>query len=531
VQSEAILKPYDPQRSLWMGWRVLLVAALIITAAFYGLMAAVLPLRLITIPMVPILLVAALCLWLLPDIGGMHDRFYGRMLLWVLGLQALWPYYVAINLPGLPFIGPMRVVVGSMAAVFLFNLATSADMRARAIDSLKPVIWIARLYAVWVALMVITLPFSDQILQSITRLINNQIYWTMFLVLAAVAAQRPGWVRRAVTVMVAATIPLALLSLYEYSQSKVFWIEYVPDFLMARDELNERLLSSSARASTGELYRVRGVFTVTLYLVEYLAIVLPLAVHLAATARRPLHRLLLWAGVMAMISALMVTDSRSAMIAIVLTFGLYILFDAVQRRTDEPRSLIAMTTLLAYPVGAALTAAVILLWRRAYVAVIGGGQHGPSDLAREIQWDKGLDLLKSNPIGHGAGRSAEVVGYTNPAGELTIDSYYLSLLVDYGILGLPIFLVIFTTPIIHAWRAVRQPGLDPELRLLMPVGISIFIFAFLKSVLQGEWFMPIIFILLGISITLHGRIQAASSAASSGRALVPAGSTLRPAVG
>jgi hypothetical protein len=520
VASNAVLRPYDSQRRLWVGWRVLLLGLLVAVAAFYGLMAAVLPLTLITFPLAPIILLAIFTLWLLPDIGGMHDRYYEKLILWVLAVHIIWPPYIALNLPGLPWISPLRVVMTMLAATFLFNLATSEQMRSEAAASVKAVPHVKTLFWIFWALTTVTLLYSNDRTAALTKYINNQIFWTMLFVVGAVVARRDGMARRAVAVMVAATIPAALVSMVEFKFERVIWVEYLPTFLWGDEELVGRLMTSSARSTTSDLYRVRGTTFNNLYFGEYLSMILPLAVHLAFTAKKFLRRALLVLGILALVVAMYLTGARSAIIGILLTAGIYTLLTALRRRTDNPRSIGAMATLLAYPAMAAVGVAAILLWRRAYVLVLGGGQHSPSNEARQVQWSNGFEILKGNPFGHGAGRSAETLGYTNLGGEVTIDTYYLSLLLDYGMLALPIFIIIFATPLHLAWTSVRSK-VDSDVEMLVPLGIGLFNFLIIKSVQSSESNMPVAFIMLGICMALAARMRSIANEKTMAEARLP----------
>ncbi|GGI90918.1 hypothetical protein GCM10007973_29030 [Polymorphobacter multimanifer] len=505
MASNAVLRPYDPQRKLWVGWRVLLFVALVAVSAFYGMMAAVLPMRLISFPLAPILIMAGLILWLLPDIGGMHDRFYEKLLLWVLAVHMLWPPYIALNVPGLPWISPPRIVMAILVATFLMNLATSQQMRSEAAASVKVLPRINTVFWCFWLLTTLTVFISRDPSQAITKYVNNQIFWTMMFVLGAVVGRREGMARRAAVAIVASTIPAALTSMYEFRVGKVFWVEYLPTWLWGDTELVGNLLDSSARSTTADLYRVRGTTMNALYFAEYLSMVLPLAVHLAFTSKIFWKRALLAAGIMAMMVAMYLTGARSGNIGILLTFGLYTMLAAIRRRTDNPGSIGAMATLVSYPVIAMVGVATILLWRRAYVLVLGGGQHSPSNEAREVQWANGIDILQRNPIGHGAGNSAETLGYTNLGGSLTIDTYYLSLMLDYGVIALPLFFLIFSSPLFLAFKSVFRKN-DNDVEMLVPMGIGLFNLLIIKSVQSSESNLPVAYILLGVCFALTARM-------------------------
>src|SRR3546814_15075303 len=71
--------------------------------------------------------------------------------------------------------------------------------------------------------------------------------------------------------------------------------------------------------------------------------------------------------------------------------------------------------------------------------VWGGGAASYSTQARIEQYQKGLGLVMENPLGYGIGRGSVTLGFTNPEGVETIDTYYLLILLEYGVLGFLIF--------------------------------------------------------------------------------------------
>src|SRR3546814_17019830 len=76
--------------------------------------------------------------------------------------------------------------------------------------------------------------------------------------------------------------------------------------------------------------------------------------------------------------------------------------------------------------------------------VWGGGAASYSTQARIEQYQKGLGLVMENTLGYGIGRGSVTLGFTNPEGVETIDTYYLLILLEYGVLGFLIFYGFFS---------------------------------------------------------------------------------------
>lgn len=490
-----VLKPYERRRSA--GWltRVVLAAALIGVATFYGLMIAVLPPQLMIVPTVPILIMAALILWLLPDTDHVYDGAMDRLMSIYFGANVLWPAYIAINAPGLPWVTPTRIAVFALLLVVLFNLATSQVLRRRILESTDGVPILRKLFWGFWIMTTLSLFLSAEPFFSITKYANNQIFWTMMFAVTAYLSTREGFVMRMSRTLAWSTIVIALLGIYEYKIQRVFWLDHLPSFLKVDPDYLERIMATQARAGT-DVYRTKATFATSLSFAEYLGMVFPLLVHFTARAKSFPKFVAMFAGVIATMAAMVLTNARSAMVGMLMTFVIYVLFAAWRARQRSPNSLGATATLYAYPMGVGIVALLVVFWQRAHVMVLGGAAAQASSDARKLQWQMGIKIVERNPVGHGVGRAAEVLGYTNGEGTLTIDTYYLSLLLEYGVIGLAVFVLLFALPGWFGFKAFSDARTDEE-ELAGPLAIGLVNFTVIKSVLSSEINMPIAFVMLG----------------------------------
>lgn len=507
MASAHILKPYERRRDAGPVKRLVLGAALIFLAAFYGLLCSVLPMQLLVIPAVPILLLTALIFWLLPDVGGYNEAWLANAVVWFAGLNILWPSYVALNAPGLPWITPTRVVIFAMIAIAVTNYATSAELRGRIATAMNSLPLVRKLFWAFWAVTTVSLVMSSQPFQSLNKYANNQIYWTLMFALSAWLATREGFAMRFGRVMAWTIIVVSIFAIFEYRSGAPFWINRLPAFLKIDTALLEQLGSLNARAGT-DVYRVRGTFAGALYFAEYLALAFPFVVHFLFTAQRFWHFVLMLAGAVLVATVMVLTSSRSAMLALLLTMLAYGFMFAWRLRQQRPESIGASAALFAYPVFAMVMAILVVFWRRLHVMVIGGGQHASSTETRGVQWEMGLPKIATHPLGHGVGRSGLELGYYNPGSDNpTVDSYFLTLLLDYGPLGLLFFLALFIVVIWFGFRA-HDRARTPEMKLLAPMTVALLNFVIIKSVASTEINFPIVFIMTGCILGLIYRQRA-----------------------
>lgn len=499
-----ILKPYERRRPPGPFRRLLAGMGLVFVAAFYGLMCTILPMQMIIVPMVPILLMTALILWMMPDTGVIHEDLVATLMVWYVGLNVMWPSYVALNAPGLPLITPTRMVVFAMVAVALWNYATSAELRARIRDGFAAAPLVSKLFWAFWAATTFSLVMSAEPFQSVSKYLNNQLYWTLMFALAAWLGMREGFAMRISRVLAWTIIIVALLSILEIRTGAPIWIDRLPAFLRIDTALLEQMSSGNARAGT-DLNRVRGTFTGALYYAEYLALAFPFVVHFAVRSRRFYQFVLLVAGIVAVATAMVLTSSRAAMLALLLTVVVYGFMVAWRMNRQRPESIAASAGLFAYPVLAIVLAALVVFWRRLHVMVIGGGQHAASTETRGVQWEMGIPKVITHPFGHGVARSGLELGYYNPGSENpTVDSYFLTLLLDYGPLGLLFFVAMFVTIIWLGFRAHNRATTE-EMLLTAPITVALINFIVIKSVASAEINLPIVMILMGLLVGLIAR--------------------------
>ena len=498
--ASTILKPYESKKDPGPFRRFLAFMLLILVAVIYGLMTAVLPMQLLSVPLVPIIILIAIILWMLPDIGGIKEEQIGAMMLWYIGFGVVWPSYVAFDVPGLPWITPTRITVFTMLAVIVLNFSSSSEFRGRLKDAINEPKLLRNVFWLFWAATTFSLVFSNKPTESLNKYFNNQIFWTMMFPLSAFLATRPGFVMKMWKIVVIGTAVIMLSGIYEYRIERVFWLDHLPSFLKVDPEYLSRVMKSQARAGT-DIYRVRGNFATSLYFSEFLAMVFPFFLHFTVREKRVLPFVLLLLGTFGMMTVMYLTNARSAMVGLVLCFPLYLLFVTLRERKINSQSVMATAMVVAYPVAVTILAALVELWPRLHVMVLGGGQHQASSDARKVQWAMGWPKIFSHPFGYGVSRNGEALGYYNLAGEITVDSHYLTLMLDSGIAALPLFIMCFMIP---AWLALvyYREARTPEQELLAPLALGLVNFVVIKSVLTSEGSVPLAFVMSGCIIGL-----------------------------
>lgn len=473
----------------------MLLFAILAYSALTGVAVALLPPQLMFILAVPIIIALGVILWVLPDGGHVPESALATLLVAWIVANCLWPNYISLDLPGLPWINPPRIIVVALLAMSLIAFSMSSRMREEAATVLRAIPFLNYVFWVFWATTLLTIPLSYSPMFSINKWINNQIFWTFMFVLSAWLCVRPGVMGRIARVLTWSAILVSLEGIYEFSIEQVPWMNSIPSWLRVDETLLGAVLRSQARAGT-ELYRARGTFNVSLTFAEYLAIVYPFIIHMTINARGFVAKGLLMAGLAAVLAAMYLSGARSGMIGFFMSVLLYGGFAAFRYWRRQRQSLVGVSTMAMMPFAATIFLALALTWPRLHNMTFGGAQHNPSSEARAAQWAMGLPKFFSNPIGHGPGTGGNVLGYTNLGGFGTIDTYYVSLLLEYGLVGFIAFMLLFGAQLIWGLKMylIAEPG---DESFAGPATIALLNFLVIKSVLSSEFNMPLAFVLLG----------------------------------
>jgi hypothetical protein len=449
----------------------------------------------------PIGLLAVLAIWSLPDARTAPVRSTEALFFAFFICLAVWPNYLAIALPGLPWITMVRLTGIPMALALLICLSTSRQFRADLLDRISSVPLLWKALSVFVAIQFITIALSKQPSASLSKFIVQQVNWTAIFFISCYIFSKPGRPMRWALLFWFTAVWISALGVWEARLQQVLWSGHVPSFLRVEDAAN--ILRGSVRSATGE-YRVKTTFSTALGMAEFIALALPFVLHFALSHRALLVRIVAGATVPLLIYVVLETQSRLGMVGSIMSLALYFAFWAMIRWRRNPEDLFGPLIVFATPFVLGAVLAATFLVRRLRTKVWGTGATQASDASRDAQIEMGLPLIMRNPIGHGPGQAAEVLQFRGGGGILTIDNYWLSIGLEYGVIGFIAFYGMIALGIIfsalYALRYARQGS--AEFDLFIPISVSLANFIVIKLVFSQPDNHPLIFMLLGLVVAL-----------------------------
>jgi hypothetical protein len=507
-----VLRPYVDLHSRWrLAARFLVPLGVGLFCIVYGFFFAITAPFLIVPLAAPVGVLALLAIWALPEnnvvpVKAMELTFSAS----IIGL-ILWPNYLALTLPGLPWITMIRLTGFPMAFFLLISLSASSTFRHRILDTAGATPLAFRMFLLFTANSFISLPFSHQIGDSVNKLLIQNLNWTCVFFVSLYIFRQPGRIESYLRLLLALAITIIAFSLWEAWGEQVLWGGHVPSFLRVEDPSAQRALAGAVRGATGQ-YRTKATFSTALGLSEYLALMTPFALHWATGRYNTALRLLGLALIPTLYFVIRLTDSRLGVVGYLVSCLVYLLLWSLVRWRRRMSDIMTAAIVYAYPSMFLTAVAATMFSHKVHVLVFGGGSTAASNEARGNQFKMALPALLRNPIGHGAGQSGDAMGYK--AGDfIAIDSYYINLALDYGVLGVALYVAIFAMIIGAAVTTMLRgrPTEDREAGLLLPLATCLSAFLVIRGVFGQADIHPIIFMMSGMVIALVARAQAKSA--------------------
>ena len=140
--------------------------------------------------------------------------------------------------------------------------------------------------------------------------------------------------------------------------------------------------------------------------------------------------------------------------------------------------------------------------------VLGGGSTVGSTAARQTQLGMAMEKLLTHPWGFGSGQAGRAMGYAK-GDFITVDNYFISVVLEYGILGALFWYGMFVIAIIVAVRYCisAEFGRRPEAQLLAPLAVSLSAFLIIKWVHGQSDNHSVYFMMLGMISALVYRLK------------------------
>ncbi len=514
----------------WQRHRIKLLLLVGFYSWFVGMFFAVTTTYFLVPLVAPLALIATLVIWLLPDVGKAPTKTISNFVFAFVIVVLCWPNYIGIDFPGLPWITMIRLVALPLCVLLLVSLSISAQFRHEMAETLAAAKAVPWMLAGFIGVAFCSIFWSTDVGYSANKFSVAVFSWFVPFFAAVYAFRTPGrltWLGRT---MFGITIFVCLIGLVENHMQKVLWSGHLPKLLSIQDPAVLSLLAGTVRSVTGK-YRVIATFANALNLAEFLGLAMPFVLHFMLIANRWYKRVIAGATIPLMFAVVSFTDSRMGMINMFVAIMLYVFFWSMRYRQKNPESPIGTGLLVSYPLGAfAFFLSTFFVGKIRHLVWGDGSQQGSNDM-RVLQIHTGVPKILDRPWGWGMGRAPETLALDS------IDNFYLTVGLEYGLPGLVLFFGMFGVAI---WNGVKRAITFPrgELGMMVPLVIALVNFMMVKMTLSQQDSHGVVFVLLGALVAACWRFDeekrataAAADAATAEVAQASAPAAARPSPG
>jgi O-Antigen ligase len=499
-----IRPPYssDPRTPAARRQRFVALLCLSLFLLTWGMAFAVFAPLFILLFFAPIVILTLVVIWAMPVSHHAPVGALPNMLFLFIVLLVMWPNYIAFAPPGIPWITMQRLSGVPLALILLICLSTSRELQKSVGAALRSAPLLSGFFIAFNLQEAVSIVYSMAPVTSFDVFVNSELSLTAIFITAVYVFQRVGRIELMVRLLWLMSILVGLIALIESRQGHVPWAGHLPSFLQINDPVVVAMLRGGKRFG---VYRAQSTFGNALGLAEYGAVILPFLINFLIGSYGALTR---WAAALSIPFLLVVVFLTGSRLGLVGCFASAILTGVAWAGPKWARDRNAVIAPIVF-----LGTAAILPAAFASVYLVGfvhskvlGGAASASTVARDTQTKMAIPKLLTHPFGHGIGTGASALGFHTPSGFLTIDSYYLNELMEFGFLG---FLLFYGMFFLAVWQCgkllLKYRGVDPEVEILKPIGIAIVTFLIIKSVFSETYNHPIMFMMLAFVVALTYR--------------------------
>lgn len=355
--------------------------------------------------------------------------------------NSLWPKYLAIQLPG-PDINPQRLVLLILVSVFFVSFL-SPQVRGDVFEKISSERMVFALFFGLVCIRFFASLLGLNPIASLGPFFSELVEVFIVFLIAYFCFENYGQIRKVVFVLLLCGVMVSILAICEFLLKKnLFATMSMPGMALDPDYIRQALSDKTRHG----VYRAQASFFHPLLLTEYCVYQIPVAFYFLSS-KSFYERLIGVIGVLVVPLAAAASGSRSSIVATVFVFALCVLFIFLRLRYSKKYGAISWLFFIA-AICLSITAIFVLFDYGVFDSVFYGKslREQQSTAARIYMYQKGIPAIFSSPlIGYGLGLAAEIVGFS-ANGSFSIDSFFLSYVIESGVPGLLVLIGVVTFP-------------------------------------------------------------------------------------
>jgi O-antigen ligase len=291
------------------------------------------------------------------------------------------------------------------------------------------------------------------------------------------------------------------MAFFQESVEENLFGKYLPDWMIGGGEAIINIMRPIYR--NGQ-YRVNGISITSLEFAELFVYLAPFLLYFIIDSKNVLLKFITASLMVLAFIGILKTGSRLGNVGLLFGTMTYIMIWSLRQWLRDGMNIIGPAIVTLYISGIAGFVAVLAVSTRIRGIIFGDSSTASSSNARLSQLTDGLPIIASNPVfGYGIGMGADKLNYRNPAGALTIDSYWLSIAIETGLTGLICFLLFFISLI---WSAAKlyiyEDQINPSAKLGAALASALSCFLLIKLILSQTFNNSLIYFMAAITLII-----------------------------
>ncbi|WP_082536805.1 MULTISPECIES: O-antigen ligase [unclassified Roseateles] len=370
----------------------------------------------------------------------------------------IWPQYIFLSVASLPRVNPFTLgsflFLALVAVISLHYRSFSAEL-GRGLASVRGLLIV---YVCWMCWRVVTSAVVDFPVSRILEIFREFVFIHSAFFVGLILSRSDGWRERLNNLLICASLVVAAAGIVEAIEQRNRFVAFA-----SADEAGQlgsviaNIASEKLRSGT---FRVQSVFGHPILFGQFLGAMLPLLFAAFVSRSGIIYRGLIIAVTLLCLVGIWKSGSRSGVLAAVTSVAVLALLVwwRVLKYSNVFRGLaIALVPVLI--LGAAVGAMAM------QELVRGKSQtEASSSSTRLVQLNAAISAASDSPIlGYGQSSALGLAGVSGSGGLLTMDVHYISLLLDSGLVGFVLFIVLAVWMIgrlvAHGINTKGPPGL------------------------------------------------------------------------
>jgi O-antigen ligase len=405
------------------------------------------------------------------------------------------PSYLPFKFSELPGLNPIRITYFVLIFNLLHAILSSKAIRLniyKVVKQNKLIFLLTMLYVFWGFASALA---SETKIQSVSYFIRS-LNWIPIAITATVCIKNYSDVKKVFLFLSLGCITSSVIAVLERLYGSNLFINIFP---LDKEQV-ESLSWIAEDKSRGGKYRVAGIFSHPLALGEYLSMCLPVVGSMAFATNKKIFRVALFSSIPLVFFAIYLTQTRSSIISAAISLLFYLLLIAAKLAKNKT----SFSTAIAGWFGISAVSFLIIGSIGVAISIAQGNstEEVGSSAARLIMVERTIESINKSPyFGYGPGNAAITIGYIGLARNLTIDSYYLSILLESGIPALIFFILLFIFISVKTlYAGLNSP--HPKSLTIFAIFIAILSSLTIKSILSLTNNFELLFLLCTISLLL-----------------------------